>query len=147
MKKYILPILIFLFSLNVTAQKDRNKIHALKVSFITEQLDLTEQEAQKFWPVYNDHNKKMSNLKYQEMRALRKELKSNIETLTEEKALEFLKKINSIELKEHKYKQEYAAKLKTILSAKKIIKLRVAEEDFKRKMLERWKYHKNNHRQ
>lgn len=146
MKKYILPILIFLFSLNINAQKDRDKIHALKVSFITEQLDLTEQEAQKFWPVYNDYNKKMSNLKYQDMRALRKEIKSNIETLTEEKALEFIKKINSIELKEHKYKQEYAAKLKTILSAKKIIKLRVAEEDFKRKIIERWKNRKNENR-
>ncbi|WNH07893.1 hypothetical protein [Thalassobellus suaedae] len=48
MKKFILPLFVLLLSLSTFAQKGRDKIKALKVSFITERLELTEQEAQQF---------------------------------------------------------------------------------------------------
>lgn len=41
----------------VNAQTDRQpkteKVQALKIAFITQKLELTTDEAQKFWPVYN----------------------------------------------------------------------------------------------
>lgn len=58
MKNLLLIIaLIFSFSF-VHAQDDGKgpkgeKIQALKIAFITQKLDLTVDEAQKFWPVYN----------------------------------------------------------------------------------------------
>jgi hypothetical protein len=57
MKKYLL-ILIFLTGsfLSVTAQEnqpgDGSRIKALYVAYVTEQLKLTPDEAQKFWPVH-----------------------------------------------------------------------------------------------
>ena len=34
----------------------REKVQALKIAFITQKLELTSEEAQKFWPVYNRYD-------------------------------------------------------------------------------------------
>ena len=61
MKKIIIYIPVFLFcSLSIFAQKkreSREKIRTLKIAYVTEKLNLTENEAQKFWPIYNTYNK------------------------------------------------------------------------------------------
>lgn len=56
--KHLLLIVAFLTgTLAVNAQdnhKERSeKIQALKIAFITQKLELSTEEAQKFWPVYN----------------------------------------------------------------------------------------------
>jgi hypothetical protein len=40
-------------------EKKQQNIEALKVAFISKELDLTPEEAQKFWPVYNQYSKEM----------------------------------------------------------------------------------------
>ena len=60
MKKYILIIALDFGSLSLKAQdedgnKRAEKIQALKIAFITEKLELTSEEAQKFWPVYGQY--------------------------------------------------------------------------------------------
>lgn len=37
--------------------KQDEKIQALEIAFISRKLDLTPEEAQKFWPIYNDYKK------------------------------------------------------------------------------------------
>ena len=39
--------------------KKQQDIEALKVAFISKELDLTPDEAQKFWPVYNQYSKEI----------------------------------------------------------------------------------------
>ena len=68
MKKYLLLIFTLSSFLMVNAQKrggggDGDKIQALKIAFITQKLDLTTAEAQKFWPVYNLYDAEVKNLK------------------------------------------------------------------------------------
>lgn len=60
MKRYLLLAFIFLStSIGVLAQDDKpknedaNRLEALKVAFLTRKLNLTTEEAQRFWPVYN----------------------------------------------------------------------------------------------
>ena len=60
MKKYILILTLFFGSFSlVNAQgggdkeNKKEKIEALKIAFITQKLELSADEAQKFWPVYN----------------------------------------------------------------------------------------------
>jgi Spy/CpxP family protein refolding chaperone len=77
MKKIIMNAAILLavvFTTNVFAQTppaaqpqgpgpDRGeKIEALRIAFITQELNLTPQEAQKFWPVYNQYRGDMKTL-------------------------------------------------------------------------------------
>lgn len=54
----LIIIIIFGSSFFVNAQNDNRgkraeKIEALKIAFITQKLDFTSEEAQRFWPVYN----------------------------------------------------------------------------------------------
>jgi hypothetical protein len=55
------------FGLNATAQKNekkegKEKIKALYIAFMTEELNITELEAQKFWPLHKEYTKELSAL-------------------------------------------------------------------------------------
>lgn len=139
MKKFILPILILLISVSAIAQSGREKIKAYKVSFITEKLSLTEKEAQQFWPIYNAYDETTSKIKRQDIRSIRREIKDNLDTLSDEKAKEILDKLILAENKLHEENVKLANKLLKVISPKKIILLKVAEEDFKRKLLNEFK--------
>ena len=142
--KKILPFILLLFiSLNITAQhKNSERIKALKVSVITEKLDLSEKEAQQFWPIYNAHEKETSAIRFKEVKAIRQEIRENIDTMTDEKANELLIRLSEAENKMHELRMEFANNLSGILSPKKIILLKIAEDDFKKKMFEEFKKRK-----
>ena len=67
MKKYLL-ILLILFGGFVTGKAQdggetrAEKIQSLKIAFITQKLQLTPDEAQKFWPIYNQYQNNIQNL-------------------------------------------------------------------------------------
>ncbi|MEO6220227.1 MAG: hypothetical protein ABIO81_07350 [Ginsengibacter sp.] len=68
MKKIILIMSFFFSGFAVLyAQEDngpsRERIQALKIAFITQKLDLTTDEAQKFWPVYNQYEQEIRGIK------------------------------------------------------------------------------------
>ena len=142
--KKLIPIILLLFvSLNTMAQhKNREGIKALKVSVITEKLDLSEKEAQKFWPVYNAHEKATSEIKFKEVKNIRKEIRENIDTMTDAKANELLTRLNTAENRMHQLRMDFSNNLSGILSPKKIILLKIAEDDFKRKMIDELKKRK-----
>ncbi len=43
------------------SEKQQQNIEALKVAFISRELALTPEEAQKFWPVYNQYSKELNS--------------------------------------------------------------------------------------
>jgi hypothetical protein len=45
------------------SEKKQADIEALKVAFISKELDLTPDEAQKFWPQYNQYSKELKAIK------------------------------------------------------------------------------------
>lgn len=69
MKKLLLIFSVFFCLHTAIAQEDANQlpekkqqnIEALKVAFISKELELTPEEAQKFWPVYNQYSKEMTS--------------------------------------------------------------------------------------
>ncbi|MCW3088868.1 MAG: hypothetical protein JWQ78_2254 [Sediminibacterium sp.] len=85
MKKY-LYILVFVFSSLVpgfSQERGSGSIQNLKIGFTTRQLSLTSDEAQRFWPVYNEY--------VAEMRKVKTEEKDDV-LVFEEKALGIRKK-------------------------------------------------------
>ena len=132
--KTIIITLALCFSLSAFAQK--KKIKSLKVAFITEKLNLTEKEAQKFWPVYNAYDDNVSNLKFNELRKVVHEIRESYASVSDDKANELLNKALEIEDKIHSENIKLIKKLRGIISSKKILALKNAEEDFNRKMLE-----------
>jgi len=122
--------------------KDRERIQALKISFLTEKLDLTTKEAEAFWPVYNAYDSNSRKYKYVDMRAIRKEIKENAETLSDAKAEELLNKFIVAENNLHKERVNLITNLKKIISPKKIILLKASEDDFNRKLFDQYKKRK-----
>jgi len=66
MKKFYLLLVLVSITAYVKAQEDvianekkQQGIDALKVAFISKELELTPDEAQKFWPVYNQYAKEL----------------------------------------------------------------------------------------
>ncbi|MDX1278952.1 hypothetical protein [Oceanihabitans sediminis] len=136
MKTTYILLFSLLFSLNTFAQDhDKEKVRALKVAHITEQLELTAKEAQEFWPIYNANLEAYDKL-YNKSKEARKAIPENV---TETEAKEHLE--IRLKLYEDKYKlqRDYYAKLSKVLSSKKILKLIEADRSFKHKMIEQFK--------
>lgn len=113
----------------------RNRIKTLKVAFITERLSLTSSEAQSFWPIYNEYQDKLENIRRRE----RLELKSRIplvHDLSEGESTKLLDKFLAIHNEKHEVEQDFITEIKTVISPKKTLLLLQAEEDFKKRLLQ-----------
>ena len=136
MKTLTSILLILSFSLATFAQSNGDKIKTLKIAYITEKLNLNEKEAQKFWPIYNEFEEENSNLRKQSYEARKK---PDLNNISEEDALQLLKKIRQNEEKKEKLETNFINNLMKVISAKKIILLHKIEDDFKRKMFDEYK--------
>lgn len=116
-------------------KKDRiERLKSQKVAFLTERVELSTSEAQKFWPVYNEFSAKMDSLWHLKKSNVR-ELHQSLESLTSREKEAAIDRHVSYELQKAKLEKEYHNKFKTILSIDKVIKLYDAEYEFKKKML------------
>jgi Spy/CpxP family protein refolding chaperone len=119
---------------------NKEKVKAMKIGYITEKVNLTSEEAQKFWPIYNEFESKMN-----EMRKKRKEAHKKETGETEFSDAEVEKIVDNhivMEQKELDIKKEYHTKFKAVLPIKKVAKLYRANEGFKRDLLKRLKEHR-----
>lgn len=137
MKKTLFIGILLLSSLQMLAQ-DRNErreqIRALKTAHITEGLELTPKEAEKFWPVYNEFEKKRRSLHKREHADI-----DNIECLSEERANEMVQEYVQIEREDYLLKKKFFEELRTMFSARRIILLKKVEDDFHRKLLKEYR--------
>lgn len=126
---------ICIMSNAVFAQSGREEkeemIKAQKVAYITSQLDLTVDEAQKFWPLYNEHNDMKD--------ALHSDRPDGKAELTDAEAKELLSKKIEVMEKEHTLKKDYFKKLQSVLPAQKVLKLMNLDNEFKRNLLKKFK--------
>ena len=144
-KTVLIPIfaLISILLTNVTkAQQSRidlaNKIQTQRIAFFTDRMGINSAEAQKFWPIYNEYNGKKIKLMAEKNRLI-KVYKENSATMTE----------NDIDVTINKYVQslkaeaalfeEYNKKFRQVLPANKVMKLYLAEVEFKTILLKQIK--------
>lgn len=143
--KKILPILLLLSSFSFYAQshgmkEKKEQIRALKVAFFTTELDLTINEAESFWPIYNAFDDKQFELRHQKMRAYMNQMNDvALDKMSEKEANNLLSQMESTDEELFYLRKKLAKNLKEVLPALKIIKLRKAEEDFNRKLLHQYR--------
>jgi hypothetical protein len=143
--KKIFPILLLFISFTFYAQGERmrekkEQIRALKVAFLTTELNLTTSEAEKFWPVYNTFDDKQFELRHQKMKAFMGQMEEgSIDKMSEKEATTFLNQMESSEEELYLLRKKFIATLKGILPSTKIIKLKKSEEDFNRKLLQQYR--------
>lgn len=144
--KNILTLLLVLISYGIFAQgggllkEKKEQIKTLKVAFITEQLQLTSDEAEKFWPIYNTFDDKQFELRKEKMGAFRKRMEDGaIEKMSEKEASALLAQMESTEAELYQLKKKLVCDLKPVIGPLKIIKLKKAEEDFNKKLLQQYR--------
>lgn len=106
------------------------RVKAMRIAYITSKLELTPEESQNFWPIFNEMEEKH--------RALRKNFRSGkIEPATEEEARKALEDQLAMEEAQVALKREYIPKLNGVISYKKLYKLKRADKEFKQELLNR----------
>lgn len=117
------------------------RIKAFKTGYLTQELDLSSAEAEKFWPVYNEYEKKIFGLRIEKRKAQRDKMKSmgGPEALTDAEAKDFLEGLFENESDVLETKRELYGELEKVLSPKKLLILYKAEADFNRRLLSEFK--------
>ena len=135
----------FSFAQNGRLMKQKKEqVKSLKVAFITSELDLTADESAKFWPLYNAFDEKQSEIRRTKMKSYLDRMDSeNFENVSEKEAATLLSQMESSEEELHQLRKKFISNLKSVIPAVKILKLKKAEEDFNRKLLQQYRNKRN----
>jgi hypothetical protein len=130
--------LIILTTTSISLVRGQNpnmeKLNAYKIAFFTKKMDLSSQEAEKFWPLYNEFQDKKFRIQ-QEKVFLNRNFNQNGATMTDKELTEAGDKYIAIEVQEASLSQEYHSRFKEILPPAKIIRLYQAENQYKLQLL------------
>lgn len=117
-------------------EKYLEKYKAEKISFITEKLDLTVDEAQKFWPVYNEYqNKRDELIKSKRMENHRRG--AGHQSMSNEELEAMVDNRVEQELKLAELKMEFHKNVKKLIPIEKVVLLYRSENEFMNYMLNR----------
>lgn len=138
MKRVIIVLLtLALFTVNKTAAQTpaREKLDAYRIAYFTRRLNLTPQEAEKFWPVYNEFQAKRNSIQT-ERGNINRNVNQNELNMSEKEMTEAADKLISLELQEANLAQEYHRKFKEILTPVKVLRLYQAENQYRLLLLQ-----------
>ena len=107
----------------------RERIKTLKVGYFTEQLELDESTAAKFWPIYNQFEEKRMSLQ-KELADMRPE-----DTVTDEEATVIINKGFEIEEQLLSAKKDLSKSLSKVLTPSKLLTFHQADRDFNMRMV------------
>ncbi len=113
--------------------KVKDKINAARIAYITDQLGLTPEEAEKFWPIYREFSQNRVELKKQ-YRDMKKNPDPNKTAEQNDQALVDLQ--FQIKQKELDLEKDYSGRLLKVISAQKLRTLPDAEKRFRQMILE-----------
>lgn len=117
-------------------KEKREKVEAMKVAFITSELELSEEEAQKFWPIYNEMGDKL-RVENKNQRKLAHELKEGGDKMTEADMKKRASEMLQSSINEAQIKKDYYNKIGDAIGYSKSTKLLSLEQRFKRELLNR----------
>jgi hypothetical protein len=121
-----------------TGSKFADRLESYQVAFITQKLDLSAEEAQKFWPLYNQYRDQTRKLRQEGSRTSFSEDMSDVE------AEQYIKSSLDREGRELDLRKEFIQKLRGALPPRKIAKLQDLDREFKKELLERARERKMN---
>ena len=110
----------------------KEKVMAEKIAFLTLEVGLTPEEAQAFWPVYNQVEKEKDEAMFNVIRTYKDMNKAIEEKKSEKEVAALLDKYLEAQKKVNEIENTIAAKYKAVLPVDKVAKLYVAEEKFRR---------------
>lgn len=130
-----------LFTMLAFGQQDkRDQLRALKSSRVAAALNLTAAESQKFWPLYLNCEEKIEDLeiKIQQLKNKASE-KGGIDAMSQKEALLYVVQIEAAEGEIYTLSKKLDNDLKPVIGPKKILKLKIAEDDFRKLLVNKIK--------
>lgn len=145
--KRITAIIILILAILPAGAQDKKKDHsewhkkmeAEKIAFFSSTIDLTSEEAQAFWPVYNRFTEEKDAAWHKvrtSFRALRKGLEEN---KPEKEIIELTKAYETAVRNAHEVESTLGQRFEGVLPQKKIAKIYIAEEYFRRELFKKLK--------
>ena len=113
----------------------KEKIMSEKIAFLTVEVGLTPEEAQTFWPVYNQVEQGKDEAIKKSIHAYRELNKAVEEGKSTKEISELLDNYLTAQKNLREYENSVADKYKSVLSADKVAKLYIAEEKFRRQQI------------
>lgn len=133
MKRFIFFLVLILSAAALRAQPDPDqrdeRLKAYRIAIFTEVLSLTSDEAQAFWPVYNEYQDKRDRMQDEFKPKKKMDLMSDAE-VDEQVKRHFEMRQRDLDLEKDLYQ-----KLQKVLPARKIAKLPNAEREFRERLL------------
>ena len=140
MKKYTL-IILFLISAFSYSQNTRKleRIKVLRIAYISNKLELSPVEAEKFWPVFNAFDTRQFDLRLKKKQLMFKLKPENSITFSDLEMKNLLYESEDLDNELQLNRKTFVKNLQGIISPQKILILKQLEEDFKNEILKQIK--------
>ena len=119
--KKLLVVTLLLFASNAVAQEQymellRSDLRTQKVAIVTEVMQFTQEEGDKFWPIYREYEGELTKIGDMQI-ALIKDYAAHWENMTDAKSKEIVTQWFDIQDKELMLRKSYFKKFEKVLSA------------------------------
>jgi hypothetical protein len=124
-------------------EKREERIERLKRVYFTEKLDMTVAEAEKFWPLYNEHDKQRRELR----KSIRQAQRSLENTgVTEKNLTELNSRITALRHQEVDQDSQFILRVIPVLGPEKTARMIQLEHEFRKELLERMQERRDDRR-
>ncbi len=133
MKYLLLTCFAFLVFVSANSQPSVNakqRLQEEKREFLTSHIGLTKSEASAFWPVYDDYQNRKNRI-VAEKKTLMRYYLENKSNMKDQEITDTLEKYLALEKQETELFITYNAKFRNILADEKVLRIYVAEVQFK----------------
>ncbi|RSK43549.1 hypothetical protein [Hymenobacter perfusus] len=114
-------------------QERLSQLENARIAYLTEQVALTPDQAQKFWPLYNEFTAKRRDLS----RRLRQLRPANTDGLSDQQIRESLNQSFVLRQQEITLEKEYFERFQRVISVRQVGRLALAERQFTKEVLKR----------
>ena len=136
MKKLVFVAILSVIGTGIYAQNPqaREKIESARIGFITERLGLTPEQAERFWPLYNEYRQRNQDASrgYRQFKA-----GLDPDGPSEEESRRLVEMELALKQQRLDLEKEYSRKMLDVISTQQVASLREAERDFRGVLLRR----------
>lgn len=134
MKTLFYTLAILVSSLAMAQVDAMDKLEAAKIALITERLELTPEQAEKFWPIYRQYAQEQQNIR-REFQELKQGYDPQKASDIENKQM--LDKGLKLRERQLDLDKTYTNRMQNVITTRQLMSLRKAEDDFKQMLIKR----------
>ena len=131
---FLLIIIIFPVIRSSAQNTNMEKLNNYKIGFFTKKLNLSSEEAEKFWPVYNDYQGQRNAIQIEKLK-LNRNFNQNESSLSDKQLEEMADRYVDYLVQESNLAVAFHKKLKVVLPPVKVIWYYQAENQYKVQLL------------